>query len=204
MLATDRWNIDQSDGSSARFTYTEDPNYGPYLESVNGLAGSDKDRTYWELLVRTPDGQLIRPDVGQFTASTSLISVVFSQSLTCCRLCRYRMLYSKSKRKNHPEFYQMVMKQQQVWNQNQHSNNQCLEKRCHKSIKLVCRRCLYTFTVRHAHPGWLNWSGYTGKSGEKVLLCGKNGPSNNSYKQLSSVQVFVKSFNVISRTQHIC
>uniref|UniRef100_A0A674MGS6 Transcobalamin-1-like n=1 Tax=Takifugu rubripes TaxID=31033 RepID=A0A674MGS6_TAKRU len=46
------------------FTYTEDPNYGPYLESVNGLAGSDKDRTYWELLVRTPDGQLIRPDVG--------------------------------------------------------------------------------------------------------------------------------------------
>ncbi|TWW77817.1 Ubiquitin carboxyl-terminal hydrolase 29 [Takifugu flavidus] len=45
------------------FTYTEDPNYGPYLESVNGLAGSDKDRTYWELLVRTPDGQLNRSDV---------------------------------------------------------------------------------------------------------------------------------------------
>lgn len=34
----------------------------------------------------TPDGQLIRPDVGQFTASASLISAVFSQSLTRCPL----------------------------------------------------------------------------------------------------------------------
>lgn len=51
-----------------RFTYSEDPNYGPYLESVNGLAGSNKDHTYWELLVRTPDGGLIRPNVGQFSA----------------------------------------------------------------------------------------------------------------------------------------
>ncbi|XP_030261038.1 transcobalamin-1-like [Sparus aurata] len=47
-----------------KFTYTEDPNYGPYLESVNGVAGNDKDRTYWELLVETPDGKTIRPDVG--------------------------------------------------------------------------------------------------------------------------------------------
>ncbi|KAM8767918.1 cobalamin binding intrinsic factor-like [Acanthopagrus schlegelii] len=47
-----------------RFTYTEDPNYGPYLESVNGVAGNDKNRTYWELLVETPDGKTIRPDVG--------------------------------------------------------------------------------------------------------------------------------------------
>ncbi|XP_035479526.1 transcobalamin-1 isoform X1 [Scophthalmus maximus] len=47
-----------------KFTYTEDPNYGPYLKSVNGLAGSDKDRTYWELLVKTPDGKITRPNVG--------------------------------------------------------------------------------------------------------------------------------------------
>ncbi|KAI3354662.1 hypothetical protein L3Q82_019149 [Scortum barcoo] len=47
-----------------KFTYTEDPNYGPYLESVNGVAGNDKEHTYWELLVKTPDDKIIRPDVG--------------------------------------------------------------------------------------------------------------------------------------------
>ncbi|XP_036943208.1 transcobalamin-1-like [Acanthopagrus latus] len=46
------------------FTYTEDPNYGPFLQSVNGLPGSQKNRTYWELLVKKTDGQTIRPDVG--------------------------------------------------------------------------------------------------------------------------------------------
>uniref|UniRef100_A0A672IBU4 Uncharacterized protein n=1 Tax=Salarias fasciatus TaxID=181472 RepID=A0A672IBU4_SALFA len=47
-----------------KFTYTEDPDYGPYLESVNGLAGNDEDHTYWELLVKKPDGTTVRPDVG--------------------------------------------------------------------------------------------------------------------------------------------
>ncbi|KAI9540879.1 hypothetical protein NQZ68_036215, partial [Dissostichus eleginoides] len=41
----------QETNKGFRFTYTEDPNYGPYLQSVNGLKGSTKDRTYWELLV---------------------------------------------------------------------------------------------------------------------------------------------------------
>lgn len=52
--------------SSISFTYTEDQNYGPSLESVNGLAGNDNDRTYWELLVARPDGNITRPDVGKF------------------------------------------------------------------------------------------------------------------------------------------
>ncbi|XP_033968884.1 transcobalamin-1-like isoform X5 [Trematomus bernacchii] len=42
----------QETNKGFRFTYTEDPNYGPYLQSVNGLKGSTKDRTYWELLVK--------------------------------------------------------------------------------------------------------------------------------------------------------
>ncbi|KAI9540875.1 hypothetical protein NQZ68_036211 [Dissostichus eleginoides] len=46
---------------SGRFTYTEDPNYGPYLQSVNGLEGSTKNRTYWELLVKKAN-ETIRPD----------------------------------------------------------------------------------------------------------------------------------------------
>ncbi|XP_072314791.1 cobalamin binding intrinsic factor-like [Eucyclogobius newberryi] len=47
-----------------KFTIQEDPNFGPFLESVNGLAGSELDHTYWELLVKTPSGETIRPDVG--------------------------------------------------------------------------------------------------------------------------------------------
>ncbi|XP_034404956.1 transcobalamin-1-like [Cyclopterus lumpus] len=47
-----------------KFSYTKDPNFGPYLESVNGVAGNDADHTYWELLVQTPGGKTIRPDVG--------------------------------------------------------------------------------------------------------------------------------------------
>uniref|UniRef100_A0A672IBT1 Transcobalamin-1-like n=1 Tax=Salarias fasciatus TaxID=181472 RepID=A0A672IBT1_SALFA len=47
-----------------RFTYTEDPDYGPYLESVNGLARNDDDRTYWELLVKMTNGTIVRTNAG--------------------------------------------------------------------------------------------------------------------------------------------
>ncbi|XP_033968880.1 transcobalamin-1-like isoform X1 [Trematomus bernacchii] len=53
----------QETNKGFRFTYTEDPNYGPYLQSVNGLKGSTKDRTYWELLVKKAN-ETIRLNVG--------------------------------------------------------------------------------------------------------------------------------------------
>ncbi|TKS88071.1 Gastric intrinsic factor [Collichthys lucidus] len=46
------------------FTYSEHPDYGPFLESVNGLAGNFSERTYWELLVKKTNNHTIRPDVG--------------------------------------------------------------------------------------------------------------------------------------------
>ncbi|KAG9348254.1 hypothetical protein JZ751_001989 [Albula glossodonta] len=49
--------------SSFKFTFTEDRNYGPYLVSVNGVAGNNEDHTYWELLAESADGTIIRPDV---------------------------------------------------------------------------------------------------------------------------------------------
>ena len=72
MISSYYVDINCSAVRSCRFTYTEDPNYGPYLESVNGVAGNDKDRTYWELLVETPDGKTIRPDVGKSTMKMSI------------------------------------------------------------------------------------------------------------------------------------
>lgn len=32
------------------FNYTQNPNYGPFLQSVNGLPGDVKNHTYWQLL----------------------------------------------------------------------------------------------------------------------------------------------------------
>ncbi|KAJ7990450.1 hypothetical protein DPEC_G00300440 [Dallia pectoralis] len=53
----------QETNTDFKFTYIENPNYGPYLVSVNGLAGDDTEHTYWELLVKRGK-TIIRPDVG--------------------------------------------------------------------------------------------------------------------------------------------
>uniref|UniRef100_A0A8D3DYL9 DUF4430 domain-containing protein n=1 Tax=Scophthalmus maximus TaxID=52904 RepID=A0A8D3DYL9_SCOMX len=85
-----------------KFTYTEDPNYGPYLKSVNGLAGSDKDRTYWELLVKTPDGKITRPNVGESTRKIAIdqsfhfiVNQIIIHKMDL--VCRHRMLHSQQK-----------------------------------------------------------------------------------------------------------
>uniref|UniRef100_A0A665VU89 Uncharacterized protein n=1 Tax=Echeneis naucrates TaxID=173247 RepID=A0A665VU89_ECHNA len=36
-----------------KFTYSEHPDFGPFLETVNGLAGKQEEHTYWQLLSQT-------------------------------------------------------------------------------------------------------------------------------------------------------
>lgn len=42
----------------------EDPDFGLFLESVNGVAGSQREQTYWEILSES-SGEYVRLDVGE-------------------------------------------------------------------------------------------------------------------------------------------
>ncbi|XP_072230807.1 cobalamin binding intrinsic factor-like [Leuresthes tenuis] len=46
-----------------KFTVTEHPDFGPFLESVNGVAGEDSKNTFWEILSES-SGEYTRLDVG--------------------------------------------------------------------------------------------------------------------------------------------
>uniref|UniRef100_A0A3Q3E903 Transcobalamin-like C-terminal domain-containing protein n=1 Tax=Labrus bergylta TaxID=56723 RepID=A0A3Q3E903_9LABR len=54
----------QRENHCFKFTYTEHADYGPFLESVNGLHGCPKEQTFWELRVMSANGIVITPDVG--------------------------------------------------------------------------------------------------------------------------------------------
>uniref|UniRef100_A0A3Q1GLT0 Transcobalamin-like C-terminal domain-containing protein n=1 Tax=Acanthochromis polyacanthus TaxID=80966 RepID=A0A3Q1GLT0_9TELE len=54
----------QASNQGFSFTYSLDQNYGPFLQSVNGLSGSTEERTYWQLKVKKPNNSTIIPDVG--------------------------------------------------------------------------------------------------------------------------------------------
>lgn len=43
----------------------EDPVFGLFLESVNGVAGNEREQTYWEILSES-SGEYSRLDVGEF------------------------------------------------------------------------------------------------------------------------------------------
>uniref|UniRef100_A0A669EVM7 DUF4430 domain-containing protein n=1 Tax=Oreochromis niloticus TaxID=8128 RepID=A0A669EVM7_ORENI len=46
------------------FTFSDNVNYGPYLESVNGVTGNNEAHTYWELLANVTNGGFQRTEVG--------------------------------------------------------------------------------------------------------------------------------------------
>lgn len=50
----------------------EDPDFGLLLESVNGVAGSESEQTYWEILSES-SGEYSRLDVGEHPDRKSVV-----------------------------------------------------------------------------------------------------------------------------------
>ncbi|KAI7812843.1 transcobalamin-1-like [Triplophysa rosa] len=53
----------QKSNNGFSFTYSIHDDFGIFLESVNRVAGSNEDQTYWELLTES-EGNLIRLEIG--------------------------------------------------------------------------------------------------------------------------------------------
>lgn len=53
----------------ASFTVKEHPDFGPFLESVNGVSGDEHEHTYWEILSES-SGEFTKLDVGEFHQET--------------------------------------------------------------------------------------------------------------------------------------
>lgn len=52
------------------FTVKEHPDFGPFLESVNGVAGDDNEHTYWEILSES-SGDYTTLNVGEYPPQIS-------------------------------------------------------------------------------------------------------------------------------------
>ncbi|KAM9332176.1 uncharacterized protein KZ484_017344 [Pholidichthys leucotaenia] len=59
----------QKMNGSFSFHCTENDDYGPYLDCVNGLKANTTERTFWELLVEKPNKPIIPLPIGQFVRS---------------------------------------------------------------------------------------------------------------------------------------
>ncbi|KAK1800528.1 hypothetical protein P4O66_005744 [Electrophorus voltai] len=73
-----------------RFTTTYNEDYGPFLESINGLKGNNAKHTYWELLIQSQNGTIVTADV--VFVQEYLLSIKTSkiQSVSICLFTKER------------------------------------------------------------------------------------------------------------------
>lgn len=97
-----------------RFVTEENADYGPFLKSVNGVAGDPAEYTYWKLIVKLQNGTEFTPDVGQYwfsiisfrSKSKLYVRYIFTQNFHSFRCW---MLYTKPLRQSYTQIQQMVI-----------------------------------------------------------------------------------------------